>query len=118
MFQSLASKMAALKLKLSKSKKDDAPDTPVNNAPADDTVQQVADEMVKAEEKEHKHQPLVHKKEVEDVSEEPRKKVSIVKIIIFLLLFIVLAAFGAGYYYISNIDWNQHKDKIAEQILL
>ena len=115
MFQSLASKMAALKLKLSKSKKDDAPDTPVNNAPADDTVQQVADEMVKAEEKEHKHQPLVHKKEVEDVSEEPRKKVSIVKIIIFLLLFIVLAAFGAGYYYISNIDWNQHKDKIAAE---
>lgn len=46
---------------------------------------------------------------------EPRKKMSVLKIVILTVLFVLIAALGAGYYYISNIDWNQHKDKIAAE---
>lgn len=45
----------------------------------------------------------------------PRKPMSLTKILLISLLLIILGAGGFGYYYISNIDWNEHKDKIAGQ---
>lgn len=46
---------------------------------------------------------------------EPRKPVSLVKILIVTFLLLLIGAGAGGYYYISNIDWNQHKDKIAAE---
>lgn len=55
--------------------------------------------------------------EEKDAPEEnlPRPKHSWVKIFVVLFLFLLIGGSGAGYYYISNIDWNQHKDKIAAE---
>lgn len=45
----------------------------------------------------------------------PRKPVSLFKILIITFLLLLTGAGAGGYYYISNIDWNQHKDKIAAE---
>ncbi len=45
----------------------------------------------------------------------PRQPMSLTKILVITFLLIIFGAAGFGYYYISNIDWNEHKDKIAEQ---
>lgn len=45
----------------------------------------------------------------------PRKPFNFKKFIIVLLLLVIFGGVGGVFYYISNIDWNQHKDKIAAQ---
>lgn len=46
---------------------------------------------------------------------ESRKPFNFKKFIVVLLLLIIFGGAGGVFYYISNIDWNQHKDKIAAQ---
>lgn len=45
----------------------------------------------------------------------PRQPLSLFKILIVAFLLLLTGAGAGGYYYISNIDWNQHKDKIAAE---
>ncbi len=44
-----------------------------------------------------------------------KTKLSAGKIIFLSIVFVVIAAFAGLYFYVSNIDWNQHKDKIAAE---
>lgn len=39
------------------------------------------------------------------------------KKILFAILFVLAASFGGLYFYVSNMDWNEHKEKIAEQVM-
>ena len=48
---------------------------------------------------------------------EPEKKSHWLRYTILFLLLLIIIALGAGYYYISHIDWNQHKDKIATEFM-
>ena len=48
-------------------------------------------------------------------AENQKKKLHWGIIIVLALVSLILIGLGAGYYYISNIDWNQHKDKIAAE---
>ncbi len=47
----------------------------------------------------------------------PEKKSHWLRNTFLLLFFLIVIGVGAGYYYISNIDWNQHKDKIATEFM-
>ena len=49
--------------------------------------------------------------------EMPEKKSHWLRNTFLLLFFLIVIGAGAGYYYISNIDWNQHKDKIATEFM-
>lgn len=46
---------------------------------------------------------------------EPKKPFNVKKFVIISLLLLLVGGVGGVFYYISNIDWNQHKDKIAAQ---
>ena len=51
----------------------------------------------------------------EQYIEPERKHLGIGKILILSFLLLIIAVGGFVYYYVSNIDWNQHKGKIASQ---
>lgn len=53
--------------------------------------------------------------EVPPLPKMPRQPMSFTKIFLISILLLVCGVVGFGYYYISHIDWNEHKDKIAEQ---
>lgn len=53
--------------------------------------------------------------EENNFEEQPPKQFNLKKILILSLLFLILAIFGGAYFYVSNIDWNQHKDKLAAE---
>lgn len=44
-----------------------------------------------------------------------REPINIKKLIIVTVLLLIVGGVSGLFYYVSNIDWNQHKDKIAEQ---
>lgn len=44
-----------------------------------------------------------------------REPINFKKLTIITVLLLVIGGVSSIFYYISNIDWNQHKDKIAEQ---
>ena len=101
MFQALSAKLAALKNKPA-SKEENVANTPAENS-----------EISPSDEEKPADKPM--SENAQFAEPEPHKKTSVLKIVIFTILFVILAALGAGYYYISNIDWNQHKDKIAAE---
>lgn len=45
----------------------------------------------------------------------PKKKFSFKKFIFWLLFLLIVGGAGGAFYYISTIDWNRHKGKIAAQ---
>lgn len=101
MFQSLMAKLAARK------KKSDPSEEMVSDIPVENSGVFPEEELVADEAKVDENIPYDEM--------QPRKKVSVLKIVLFTVLFLLIAAIGAGYYYISNIDWNLHKDKIAAE---
>ena len=108
MFQSLAAKWAARKKKSDEAELEEIePKIEENEPQIEETTQNVSPENESAE----------GAPEVENVVPEPEtpKKKSLWKIVLGVLVLLLLAGVAGGYYYISNIDWNQHKDKISAE---
>lgn len=77
-------------------------DTPIVNEP----------EEVLYEEPEIQDEPI-YEQEIPVYKE--KRPIRWWKVFLSLLLLIIFAGIGGVFYYISNIDWNEHKDKIAAQ---
>ncbi len=113
MFQSLMAKLAARKKKsdLSDNAENDVSVANIDNFSSEEGLENM--EVSSFAESENVDGNMAE--EVSFSEPQPRQKVSVLKIVIFTILFLLFATIGVGYYYISNIDWNQHKDKIAAE---
>lgn len=80
----------------------------------DDVVVEESEEITPKFEEVLYEEPVIEYAQEVPVYKE-KKPIRWWKVILSLVLLIVFGSVGGVFYYVSNIDWNEHKDKIAAQ---